>query len=92
VVVADVDLVEGVTQRGDHPWMTVPEVEDAAVAVAVVEATAVERVPEERSFAASEHEVDAELLEDLDLAARDVLRVRLQRVGAAREGLRWGNS
>ena len=70
MVVADVDLVdvERVVQRAEDLGVAVPEVEDAAVAVAVEEAPTVVRVPEERALAPPEHDVDAERLERLDLA------------------------
>ena len=35
VVVADVQLLQGLAQGGNHAWVAVSQVEDAAVAVAV---------------------------------------------------------
>jgi hypothetical protein len=79
VVVPHVDVVERVAQRGDDGRVAMPEVEHTPVAVTVVEAAVVEGVPEERPGSPSEHEIDAQLLEQLDFAARDVLGVRVHR-------------
>ncbi len=81
MMVPDVDRfgVERLAQRREDLRVPVPEVEDAAVAVAVHEATAVERIPEVRAFTSTEHDVDPERLERLHLAARDVLGERFQR-------------
>ena len=49
-----------------------PEVEHPAVAVAVVEPAAVERVPEPSATALAHHEVDAQRLERRDLARVDM--------------------
>ena len=46
MVVADVEVIERVAHRADHAGMTVAEVEHAAVAVAVEQPAAVERVTE----------------------------------------------
>ena len=60
VVVADVEVVEALADRGDDPGVAVAEVEDAAVAVAVD--TGAGRRRREPRPALAHHDVEAELL------------------------------
>jgi hypothetical protein len=72
VVVTDVERVEGLSKGRHDPGMTVAEVEDAAVAVAVDEATVDPGVDKCRSFTGAHHHIEIELAVHCHLAGIDV--------------------
>ena len=71
-MVTDVEMIETLANRRDHPWMAVSEVENAAVAVAVpVPATAV-GIAKAGSLALTDDDLHPERLESPHLATVDV--------------------
>jgi len=87
VVVADVEVVEALLDGGDDARMAVPEVEDAAVAVAVPVPAAAVGVLKAGALPVADDDVDADPLERPDLAAVDVGGEGRARLAAARVGL-----
>ena len=83
-MVPDVERIERVSQRANDGGMTVPEVEHAAVAVAVEQPAPVERVTEARTVALAHHEIETERLERGHLPA---IHVRAERGRSRGEGL-----
>jgi hypothetical protein len=77
VVVADVEAVERLAQRGDEPRVAVAEVEDAAVAVAVPVPAPVVGIAKPRPLALADDDLDPDRLQRPRLAAIDVGGERL---------------
>ena len=72
VMIADVQLVQRLPERGDDARMAVTQVEHAAIAVAVNETAFARRVPYVNALAFAENEINANLRKELGLAARDM--------------------
>ena len=68
MVVSNVDMVEGIANGGNYARMSMPEVEDAAIRMAVEESASIECVVKENTFAPSHDDVEAEFTERRDLS------------------------
>jgi hypothetical protein len=81
MVIANVQLVQGLPERSDHARVAVAQVENAAVAVAVNELAVPCHVPDVDTFAFAKDKVNTDLRKELGLAARYVARKALDDFG-----------
>ena len=80
MMVADVDVVEPLTHRGNHCGVTVSQVEDPPVAMAVPVPPTRVGIPEAGALPFADYEVDADRLQGPGLSPVDVSGEGLDRL------------
>jgi hypothetical protein len=77
VVVADVERVEGIAQRGDELGVAMAQVEHAAVEMEVEQLPAIQ-VPQPVALPPADHQIEAHGLEGADAVGADVTRGQVE--------------